>query len=89
MEQGRPLGDAATVFGEAEAARLDAFLRARFPEIAGPVAIAPTAGGMSNPTFFLSAGAWSVVLRKQPGATLVKSAHAIDREFRVLGALYG
>jgi aminoglycoside phosphotransferase (APT) family kinase protein len=44
---------------------------------------------MSNPTFFLRAGAWSAVLRKQPGSALVKSAHAIDREFRVLQALHG
>ncbi len=69
--------------------RLDAFLRARFPEIDGPLEITPTVGGMSNPTFFLTAGTWRAVLRKQPGAVLVKSAHAIDREFRVLTALAG
>jgi hypothetical protein len=44
---------------------------------------------MSNPTFYLEAGGWSAVLRKQPGSVLAKSAHAIDREFRVLQALHG
>ncbi len=48
-----------------------------------------TQGGMSNPTYFLKQGDWQAVLRKQPGAVLVPSAHAIDREFRVLTALRG
>jgi aminoglycoside phosphotransferase (APT) family kinase protein len=48
-----------------------------------------TEGGMSNPTYFLRRGDWRAVLRKQPGALLVPSAHAIDREFRVLQALQG
>ncbi|MGH1369573.1 MAG: phosphotransferase family protein [Maritimibacter sp.] len=46
-----------------------------------------TDGGMSNPTFFLTAGNFRAVLRKQPAMKLAKSAHAIDREFRVIGAL--
>lgn len=46
-----------------------------------------TEGGMSNPTYFLARGDWRAVLRKQPGAALAPSAHAIDREFRVLEAL--
>jgi aminoglycoside phosphotransferase (APT) family kinase protein len=46
-----------------------------------------TEGGMSNPTYFLKRGDWRAVLRKQPGAVLVPSAHAIDREYRVLEAL--
>jgi aminoglycoside phosphotransferase (APT) family kinase protein len=76
--------------GGAEArARLEAFLSRTFPAFDGPLAIARTAGGMSNPTFFINAGDWSAVLRKQPGSVLQKSAHAIDREFRVLTALAG
>ncbi|MTE01730.1 phosphotransferase [Paracoccus sp. YIM 132242] len=51
------------------------------------LAVAPTAGGMSNPTYFVTADGWRAVLRKQPGMKLAKSAHAIDREFRVMGAL--
>ena len=46
-----------------------------------------TEGGMSNPTYFLQRGDWRAVLRKQPRAALAPSAHAIDREFRVLEAL--
>ncbi len=85
-----PLSSRAAELGGAAAAdRLDSVLRRRFPEIRGAIAIARTAGGMSNPTFFLEAGDWSVVLRKQPGSALVKSAHAIDREFRVMSALHG
>jgi aminoglycoside phosphotransferase (APT) family kinase protein len=44
-------------------------------------------GGQSNPTFLLSAQSGRYVLRRQPPGTLLKSAHAVDREFRVLSAL--
>ena len=88
---GAPLAAmAAQLGGPDAAARLETFLRARFREIDGPITIARTAGGMSNPTFFVKAPGLDAVLRKQPGgAPLVKSAHAIDREFRVLSALHG
>lgn len=49
--------------------------------------IRATEGGMSNPTYFIDADGWRAVLRKQPGMKLAKSAHAIDREFRVLKTL--
>jgi acyl-CoA dehydrogenase len=48
------------------------------------LSIRPTEGGMSNPTYFVDADGWRAVLRKQPRMLLAKSAHAIDREFRVL-----
>jgi aminoglycoside phosphotransferase (APT) family kinase protein len=48
-----------------------------------------TEGGMSNPTYFVTRGDWRAVLRKQPNNALAPSAHAIDREFRVLEALQG
>jgi hypothetical protein len=44
---------------------------------------------MSNPTYFVRCGDWRAVLRKQPGSVLLPSAHAIDREYRVLSALQG
>lgn len=69
--------------------RLEAFLRERFAACRAPLRIERTVGGMSNPTFFLASGDWTAVLRKQPGSVLQKSAHAIDREFRVLRALHG
>ena len=48
-----------------------------------------TSGGMSNPTYFVTRGNWRAVLRKQPNNVLMPSAHAIDREYRVLAALQG
>lgn len=48
-----------------------------------------TEGGMSNPTYFVQHGRSRVVLRKQPKNILMPSAHAIDREYRVLEALRG
>jgi len=43
--------------------------------------------GQSNPTFLLSADSGLYVLRRQPPGELLKSAHAVDREFRVIDAL--
>ena len=71
-----------------EPARLDAYLRALYGGT-GPLDVQRTEGGMSNPTYFLRRGDWQAVLRKQPAQVLVPSAHAIDREFRVLRALHG
>lgn len=53
------------------------------------LALSRTQGGMSNPTYFLDADGWRAVLRKQPAGPLAKSAHAIDREYRILTALAG
>ena len=44
-------------------------------------------GGQSNPTFKLQCGDKNWVLRRQPPGKLLKSAHAVDREFKVLTAL--
>jgi aminoglycoside phosphotransferase (APT) family kinase protein len=69
-------------------ARLDEYLKSWL----GGVALAQverTSGGMSNPTYFVTRGDWRGVLRKQPGSVLMPSAHAIDREYRVLSALQG
>jgi aminoglycoside phosphotransferase (APT) family kinase protein len=70
-----------------EVARLDAYLRDSLPAGGGALAVERTVGGMSNPTYFLRRGGWQAVLRKQPNAVLMPSAHAIDREYRVLAAL--
>lgn len=53
------------------------------------IAISALSGGQSNPTFRITAGARSYVLRKKPPGQLVASAHAIDREYRVMSALQG
>ncbi|WP_420410274.1 phosphotransferase family protein [Hoeflea sp.] len=49
--------------------------------------IEAVAGGQSNPTFFVSAGGRNYVLRKKPTGPILKGAHAVDREYRVLAAL--
>ena len=53
----------------------------------GPLTAEKFTGGQSNPTFKLDAASGTYVLRKQPPGKLLKSAHAVDREFRVMSAL--
>ena len=72
---------------EFDPARLDAYLRAHLPGFAGTMKIERVAGGQSNPTFFVSFDTRCLVLRKQPPGELLPSAHAVDREFRVISAL--
>ena len=67
--------------------RLAALLAGHVPGAAGPLALERIAGGQSNPTFYMDAGGQRLVLRKQPEGALLPSAHAIDREFRVMQAL--
>jgi len=55
----------------------------------GSLTLSPLSGGQSNPTFRLSTGNRHYVLRKKPPGQLVASAHAIDREYRVMKALQG
>jgi aminoglycoside phosphotransferase (APT) family kinase protein len=72
-----------------DAARLAGYLDGLPGAGRGARARRRTEGGMSNPTFFLQRGDWQAVLRKQPAGELAPSAHAIDREFKVLQALHG
>src|SRR5205807_4106948 len=72
-----------------EVATLGAYLDVLLGTSKQPLEVTRTEGGMSNPTYFLRRGDWQAVLRKQPGSVLMPSAHAIDREFRVLTALAG
>lgn len=53
----------------------------------GPVTATKFSGGQSNPTFKLEAKSGAYVLRRQPAGKLLKSAHAVDREYRVINAL--
>lgn len=55
---------------------------------AGPLTINQFKGGQSNPTYQLVTPARKYVLRKKPGGKLLPSAHAVDREFRVISSLY-
>jgi aminoglycoside phosphotransferase (APT) family kinase protein len=67
--------------------RLDAFVRGALPDVRGPMQLTRIAGGQSNPTFFVDFDNRALVLRKQPAGELLPSAHAIDREYRVMSAL--
>lgn len=70
-------------------ARLAPWLAAHVPGYAGPLAITRFAGGQSNPTFRLDTPGARYVLRRKPAGEVLPSAHAMDREFRVLSALHG
>jgi len=53
----------------------------------GPIELSQLTGGQSNPTFKISNGNSHYVLRKKPDGILLPSAHAVDREYRVMKAL--
>ncbi len=65
------------------------FLDGRLPGFDGDVEVQKFATGQSNPTFQLKTLAGNYVLRRKPPGVLLKSAHAVDREFRVQMALAG
>jgi len=69
---------------------LTSYLEAHLDGFAGPLTIEQFKGGQSNPTFKLTTPARSYVMRSKPGpaAKLLSSAHAIDREYRVMKALH-
>ena len=72
---------------QATQVRLRAWLSAQGLIGNAELRVKPLTGGQSNPTFLLTAGADEFVLRKKPDGLLMKSAHAIDREYRVISAL--
>lgn len=66
---------------------LAAYLEAELPEFSGLQEITGFADGQSNPTYLLTASSGRFVLRRKPAGQLLKSAHAVDREYRVMRAL--
>ena len=72
-----------------DAARLEQYLAAQIKGFAGPLTIQQFKGGQSNPTYFLQTPARCYVLRRKPPGKLLPSAHAVDREYRVIHALHG
>lgn len=69
--------------------RLGAHLAAAIPGFGALRRVEKYAGGQSNPTFLLEADGGRYVLRRKPPGRLLKGAHAVDREFRVMAALAG
>ena len=70
-------------------AALAAYLETALAGFSGPLTSTKFKGGQSNPTYRLDAASGVYVLRRKPPGQLLASAHAVDREFRVLTALHG
>ncbi|MEJ2625173.1 MAG: phosphotransferase family protein [Pseudolabrys sp.] len=70
-----------------DAARLETYLAANVEGFAGPLTVRQFKGGQSNPTYLLETPGHGYVLRRKPPGKLLPSAHAVDREYRVISAL--
>lgn len=68
--------------------RLAGYLSEHVAGFAGPLSIRQFRGGQSNPTYLLETPLRSYVLRRKPPGKLLPSAHAVDREFRIIAALW-
>ena len=67
--------------------RLEDYLRSHVDGFRGNLRVEQVTGGQSNPTYKLTAGTSRYVLRRKPPGNLLPSAHAVDREYRVITAL--
>lgn len=74
---------------EFDQTRLESFMAAHVPGFQPPLQIAQFEGGQSNPTFLITADSGAYVMRRKPPGILLPSAHAVDREFRIMAALAG
>jgi len=72
-----------------DAGRLAQFLRGKIEDWRGELLIEQFKGGQSNPTYRITAGAKSYALRRKPPGKLLPSAHAVEREYKVIKALHG
>jgi aminoglycoside phosphotransferase (APT) family kinase protein len=68
--------------------KLAEWMAANVEGYAGPLQVRQFKGGQSNPTYQLVTPARTYVMRRKPPGKLLPSAHAVDREFRVISALY-
>jgi aminoglycoside phosphotransferase (APT) family kinase protein len=69
--------------------RLAEWVEGTLGPLDGPLEVAQFKGGQSNPTYLLTAADQRFVLRRKPPGRLLPSAHAVDREYRVMKALAG
>ena len=67
---------------------LDEYLKSNVDGYSAPLTLRQFKGGQSNPTYLLQTPSCDYVMRRKPSGQLLKSAHAVDREFRVMTALY-
>ena len=68
--------------------KLGGWMTANVPGYAGPLTYAKFAGGQSNPTYRLDTPDRAYVLRRKPFGPILPSAHAVDREYRVIAGLH-
>lgn len=73
---------------ELDKTSLGDWLEANVAGFSGPFELKKFPSGQSNPTYRLTAASGEYVLRRKPFGPLLPSAHAVDREFRLLSALY-
>src|SRR5262249_42518379 len=71
-----------------DAGQLERYLDAQIAGFAGPLSVRQFKGGQSNPTYLLETPGQRYVLRRKPPGKLLPSAHAVDREYRVIRALH-
>ena len=71
-----------------DAARVAAWMEANVPGARGPVTLSKFKGGQSNPTYRVESPGGTFVLRRQPFGKLLPSAHAVDREYRLIAGLH-
>ncbi len=67
--------------------RLAEYMRQNVDDFSGPIEVEQFKGGQSNPTYLVRAGGKRYVMRRKPPGKLLPSAHAVDREYRVITAL--
>jgi aminoglycoside phosphotransferase (APT) family kinase protein len=70
-----------------DTASLEAYMRGHVEGFTGTLEVEQFKGGQSNPTFLLKAEGKRYVLRRKPPGKLLPSAHAVDREYRIITAL--
>ena len=70
-----------------DTARLEAYLLEHLDGFRAPLTVREFKGGQSNPTYQLESPSGGLVLRRKPPGTLLPSAHAVDREYRIISAL--
>ncbi len=68
--------------------KLETYLRQHVDGFAGPIVLSQFKGGQSNPTYLVETPQRRYVLRRKPPGKLLPSAHAVDREHRVISALF-
>lgn len=69
-------------------AKLTAWMHDNVDGFSGPLALSKFKGGQSNPTYKIDTATRSYVLRRKPMGNLLPSAHAVDREFKIISGLY-